>query len=285
MKRLILVALLISILFGCDNKKKEYESLRMRYDSIMALGFTKDTALIGYMESFNAIQANLDSIKMVEMIISQSTSMEGEVQTDVKAQINRDINLIYEKLQQNKKTIAELRSKLNKSNSRVGVLEEMIDRMTRQMEQKDVEIAGLSDKLERMNIQIEILSTSVGNLAAEGEAKSQTISEQTEAMNTAYYVIGTKKELRDQNIITMEGGFAGIGRNKKIKDDFNSEYFTRIDITKFHSIPILRRKADIITTHPSQSYKMYGEKLVDSLVITNAKDFWSASKYLVIIVD
>lgn len=285
MKRLILVALLIPILFGCDNKKKEYESLRMRYDSIMALGFTKDTALIGYMESFNAIQANLDSIKMVEMIISQSTSMEGEVQTDVKAQINRDINLIYEKLQQNKKTIAELRSKLKKSNSRVGVLEEMIDRMTRQMEQKDVEIAGLSDKLERMNIQIEILSTSVGNLAAEGEAKSQTISEQTEAMNTAYYVIGTKKELRDQNIITMEGGFAGIGRNKKIKDDFNSEYFTRIDITKFHSIPILRRKADIITTHPSQSYKMYGEKSVDSLVITNAKDFWSASKYLVIIVD
>ncbi len=285
MKKLILVALLIPILFGCDNKKKEYESLRMRYDSIMALGFTKDTALIGYMESFNAIQANLDSIKMVEMIISQSTSMEGEVQTDVKAQINRDINLIYEKLQQNKKTIAELRSKLKKSNSRVGVLEEMIDRMTRQMEQKDVEIAGLSDKLERMNIQIEILSTSVGNLAAEGEAKSQTISEQAEAMNTAYYVIGTKKELRDQNIITMEGGFAGIGRNKKIKDDFNSEYFTRIDITKFNSIPILRRKADIITTHPSQSYKMYGEKSVDSLVITNAKEFWSASKYLVIIVD
>lgn len=285
MKKLILVALLIPIFFGCDNKKKEYESLRMRYDSLMTIGFTKDTTLIGYMESFNAIQANLDSIKMVEMIISQNTSMEGEVQTDVKEQINRDINMIYEKLQQNKKTLADLRSKLKKSNSRVTVLEEMIDRMTRQMEQKDVEIASLSDKLERMNIQIEILSSSVGNLSAEGEAKSQTISEQTAALNTAYYVIGTKKELRDQNIITMEGGFAGIGRNKKIKDDFDPEYFTRIDITQFRSIPILRKKADIITTHPSQSYKIYGEKSVDSLVITNAKDFWSASKYLVILID
>ncbi|MDY0103658.1 MAG: hypothetical protein RBS07_12045 [Lentimicrobium sp.] len=285
MKKLILIALLISVLFGCDSKKKEYEALRVRYDSIMSLGFTKDTAIIAYLESFNAIQANLDSIKMTEMIISQNSTVEGEVQPDVKEQINRDINMIFEKLQQNKKTIAELRSKLKKSNSRVGVLEEMIDRMTRQMEEKDVEIANLSDRLEKMNIQIEILSSSVENLAAEGDVKSHTISEQTEVINTAYYVIGTKQELRQQNIITLEGGFAGIGRNKKMKEDFNPEYFTRVDITKFKSIPILHKKANIITTHPSSSYKMYGEKSVDSLVIQNSKAFWSASKYLVIVVD
>lgn len=285
MKKLILIALLIPILFGCDNKKKEYEALRVRYDSIMSLGFTKDTAIMSYLESFNAIQANLDSIKMTEMIISQKATVEGEVQPDVKEQINRDINLIFEKLQQNKKTITDLRSKLKKSNSKIGVLEEMINRMTRQMEEKDVEIARLSEQLEKMNIQIEILSSSVENLAAEGEVKSQTISEQTEALNTAYYVMGTKKELREQNIITMEGGFAGIGRNKKMKEDFNPEYFTRVDITKFKSIPILHKKADIITVHPSSSYKLYGEKSVDSLVIQNSKAFWSASKYLVIVLE
>jgi hypothetical protein len=157
--------------------------------------------------------------------------------------------------------------------------------MTRQMEEKDVEIARLSDQLEKMNIQIEILSSSVENLATEGEAKSQTISEQTEALNTAYYVMGTKKELREQNIITLEGGFVGIGRNKKMKEDFNPEYFTRVDITKLKSIPILHKKANIITTHPSSSYKIYGEKSADSLVIQNSKAFWSASKYLVILVD
>jgi predicted RNase H-like nuclease (RuvC/YqgF family) len=193
--------------------------------------------------------------------------------------------MIFEKLQENKKTIADLRAKMRKSNSKVTVLEEMIDRMTRQIEEKDVEIAQLRDQLERMNIQIEILSSSVQNLEVEGSAKSQTISEQTEALNTAYYVIGTKKELREQNIITMEGGFVGIGRNKKVKEDFNQEYFTRVDITKLKSIPVLRKKADIITTHPSQSYKIFGEKAVDSIVISNQKEFWSASKYLVIVID
>lgn len=285
MKKLILIALLIPVLFGCNNKKKEFEALRTRYDSLLSIGFTKDTAIIGYLESFNTIQANLDSIKMAEMIITQNTQNGAELQTDQKDQINRDINMIFEKLQENKKTIADLRAKMRKSNSKVTVLEEMIDRMTRQIEEKDVEIAQLRDQLERMNIQIEILSSSVQNLEAEGSAKSQTISEQTEALNTAYYVIGTKKELREQNIITMEGGFVGIGRNKKVKEDFNQEYFTRVDITKLKSIPVLRKKADIITTHPSQSYKIFGEKSVDSIVISNQKEFWSASKYLVIVID
>jgi chaperonin cofactor prefoldin len=278
MKKFILIALLVPILFGCDNKKKEYETLSARYDSLLVIGFTKDTALIGYMEAFNTIQSNLDSIMVAEMIISQSTSTEGEVQPDVRAKINRDINMILEKLQQNKNTIATLRSKMKSSNNQVTVLDEMIERMNRQQEQKDVEIAELSERLKRMNIQID-------TLMAQGEAKSQTISEQTTALNTAYYVMGTKKELREQNIITIEGGFAGIGRNKKIKDDFDSKYFTRIDITRFNSIPIMHKKVDIITTHPSQSYKIYGEKSVDSLVIINAKEFWSASKYLVIVID
>ncbi|PKP00743.1 MAG: hypothetical protein CVU14_06955 [Bacteroidetes bacterium HGW-Bacteroidetes-9] len=285
MKKLIFIALMIPFLFACNSKKKEYEALQSRYDSLLTIGFTKDTSLLSYVESFNAIQANLDSIKRAEMLITQSTSASGEIQPDQKEQINRDINLIYEMLQKNKQTIAELKSKIRKSNSKVAALEEMVERMTRQIEEKDGQIAQLREQLEKMNIQIEILNTNVENLASESKSKSQTISEQTEALNTAYYVIGTKRELLDQNIITQEGGFAGIGRNKKLKEDFNRDYFTRVDITKFKSVPVLKKKASIITTHPSQSYKIYGEKSVDSIVIKNAKDFWSTSKYLVIVIE
>ncbi|MBW6490734.1 MAG: hypothetical protein K0B15_06005 [Lentimicrobium sp.] len=285
MKKLIFITLITLVLFGCNNKKKEYEALRTRYDSLLSIGFTKDTAIIGYLESFNAIQANLDSIKQAEMIISQSTINGGELQLDQKEQINRDINMIMDKLNENKKTIAELRSRMKKSDSKVTVLEQMIDRMTRQIEDKDIEIAQMREQLEKMNIQIEIMSGDIENLSAEGLAKSRTISEQAEELNTAYYVIGTKRELLDQNIITRDGGFAGIGRNKKLREDFNADYFTRVDITKINSIPVLRKKADVITTHPSQSYKIFGEKSVDSIVITNQKQFWSASKYLVIVID
>ena len=286
MKKLIFIALMLPVFYSCNNSQKELEALQARYDSVLTLGFTKDTTILDYVESFNAIQANLDSIKQAEILITKSTSsVEGELQPDQKEQINRDINLIYEMLQKNKQTIAELKSKLRKSNAKVTALEQMVDRMTRQIEEKDGQIAQLRDQLEKMNIQIEILNTNVENLASESQAKSQTIAEKTEELNTAYYVVGTKKELRDQKIITVEGGFAGIGRNKKLKEDFNQDYFTRVDITKFRSIPLMKKKASIITTHPSQSYKLYGDKVQDSLVIKNAKDFWNASKYLVIVID
>ncbi|MBL7904670.1 MAG: hypothetical protein JNL22_06580 [Bacteroidales bacterium] len=286
MKKLIFIALMLPVFYSCNNSQKELEALQARYDSVLTLGFTKDTTILDYVESFNAIQANLDSIKQAEILITKSTSsVEGELQPDQKEQINRDINLIYEMLQKNKQTIAELKSKLRKSNAKVTALEQMVDRMTRQIEEKDGQIAQLRDQLEKMNIQIEILNTNVENLASESQAKSQTIAEKTEELNTAYYVVGTKKELRDQKIITVEGGFAGIGRNKKLKEDFNQDYFTRVDITKFRSIPLMKKKASIITTHPSQSYKLYGDKVQDSLVIKNPKDFWNASKYLVIVID
>lgn len=285
MKKLIFIALIVPFLFSCNSRKKEYEALQARYDSLLIVGFTKDTSILNYVESFNAIQANLDSIKRAEMLITQNASNSGELQPDQKEQINRDINLIYEMLQKNKQTIAELKSKLKKSNSKVAALEQMVDRMTRQIEEKDTEIAQLRDQLEKMNIQIDILSSNIENLTSEGKAKTETINAQTEALNTAFYVIGTKKELIAQKIITMEGGFAGIGRNKKLKEDFNHDYFTQVDITKLRSIPVMKKKATIITTHPSQSYKIYGDKAIDSLVITNPKSFWSASKYLVIVVE
>lgn len=285
MKKLIFLILVIPLMFGCNSKQKELEAMQAKYDSILSIGFTKDTALYGYIKSFNSIQATLDSIKQAEMLISQSTAGNGELQPDQKEQINRDINMIYDMLKKNKQTIADLKAKVRKSGGRVTELEKMIDRMAQQIEEKDAQVAQLTEQLEKMNIQIEILSSDIENLTAEGASKSQTISEQTTALNTAWYVVGTKRELLDQNIITREGGFAGIGKNNKLKQDFSKYYFTAVDITMLRSVPLTKKKATIITTHPSQSYKMYGEKVSDSLVITNPREFWSVSKYLVIVID
>ncbi len=286
MKKILILALILPLFFGCNKNKKELETLQARYDSLLSIGFTKDTALYSYIESFNKIQANLDSIKQTEMLISQNTAGGGEIQTDQKEQINRDINMIYDMLRKNKETISDLRSKLKKSGGKVTELEKMIDRMAQQIDEKDAQVAQLTSQLEQMNIQIEVLTTDVGRLSAEGEAKAQTINEQTTALNTAWFVVGTKRELLDRNIISREGGFIGIGKDKKLKQDFDRSYFTTIDVTKFNSIPLSKKRATLITSHPSASYKLYGtEKASDSLVITNPKEFWSISKYLVILVD
>lgn len=286
MKKAILIIISGILFFGCNNNKKELETLQSRYDSLLSIGFTKDTAIISYIESFNQIQANLDSIKRAELLISQNTEGNGELEVSNQEQINRDLNMIYDMLQKNKQTIAQLRANLKKTGGRASELEKMVERMAQQVEEKDAQIGQLTKQLEDMNIQFEILHTDVANLTAEGEMKSQTIQEQTTALNTAWFAVGTKRELLDQNVITREGGFAGIGTNKKLKEDFNRDYFTTVDITTLRSIPLTKKKASLVTTHPSGSYKIYGSsKASDSLVITNPREFWSVSKYLVILID
>ncbi len=110
------------------------------------------------------------------------------------------------------------------------------------------------------------------------------ISAMRNEINTVYYAIGTMKELKSNGIITKEGGFIGIGRTANVKQDFNVSYFTEANLTQLKAIPLNAKFAKLLTSHPSDSYKISGNKKVDSLYINNASSFWSESKYLVIIV-
>ena len=47
------------------------------------------------------------------------------------------------------------------------------------------------------------MSSEKEELTAENEAKAKTVAEQDKALNTAWFVFGTKKELKDQKILKM----------------------------------------------------------------------------------
>ena len=91
--------------------------------------------------------------------------------------------------------------------------------------------------------------------------------------------------LIEQKVITKEGGFVGLGRILKLMEDFNKDYFTKIDITELKEIPLNFKKVKLVTTHPSSSYTLKGEEPIEKIVINDATEFWSASKYLVILVE
>jgi Txe/YoeB family toxin of Txe-Axe toxin-antitoxin module len=116
---------------------------------------------------------------------------------------------------------------------------------------------------------------------------TETVNKQVETINTAYYAFGTKKELELNKIIDKTGGFLGLGKSSKLKDDFNTSYFTKVDITKLNNIPLSSKKVKVITTHPTDSYKLITtpEGVIEKLEILDASKFWSASKYLVILVE
>ncbi|MCD6018443.1 MAG: chromosome segregation protein [Bacteroidetes bacterium] len=282
--KLFLVAAVISasslFTISCGGSEKEANPLA---DSLANVNgelngqlSEKEVALQEFVNSFNEIQDNLNAIKEKEKIVT-SQSQSGDVKSKEES-IKEDIQAIYDLLAKNKNRISSLSKKLKDSKSKITGLEQMIATLQAQIDAKDGEISELKSQLEAKNIELSNIVMNLENVEAESSAK-------TEKMNTVYYAFGTSKELKEKNVITKEGGFIGMGKSAKLKDDFNKEYFTKVDASQTTSINIGAKKAKIITSHPSSSYKLIGDKTVEKIEITNTEDFWSNSKYLVIITE
>ena len=120
------------------------------------------------------------------------------------------------------------------------------------------------------------LNTNVENLTTESKQKTEVINAQDKALHTAWFVYGTKKELKDQNILT---------NGEVLQQNFNKEYFTKIDIRVDKEIKFYSKTANILTAHPASSYELQRDANKQYVLrITDPDLFWSTSKYLVVLV-
>lgn len=289
MKKMLSVFIMFAVVLGmasCNKKyKNEVNRLNSERDSLMAAAIEKDTFTMSYVKAFNSIQANLDSIRMKEKLISEITAGRIENRSQLEEDINRDIDAIYSLLVKNREIVENLRGQLKGNRSRNEELEKMVANLTQQIEAKDAEIGLLREELVRKNLAIADLEKNLAESTARNRARQATIDAQTKALNQVWYIVGTKKNLQDMNIVTKEGGFVGLGKSRKVSENFDKSLFTEADLREIRTISLLAKKAKILTVHPAGSFEIAGYKAADSLVIKHPDDFWSASKYLVIMLD
>ncbi len=289
MRKIVILILVAGYLVSCHNYKQDTEKLTAAIDSMKVESEMKDSSIVGFLNDFNEIQANLDSIKKMEDLVTVKSAQGREMDAQQKKLILDDIALINDLLQKNKDLTASLQKRLNSANAKVGQLqgviaefEKMVDNLESQIEQKDAEILVLNEEVEKLNFDINSLNRRLSVVEDESQQKTEVIASQTLQLNEAFYTYGSVKELKENGIIERTGGLLGIGRTSEVREDFNPEYFTKIDIREFDYIPLMVKKADVISVHPVGSYHISGEKSADTLYIDNKEEFWNASKYLVI---
>ena len=240
------------------------------------------------MGTFNDISEGFRQINAAESRVDLQRGAVAEGSLNAKQQIASDIEFIRKQMEENKEQIAKLQSMLKNSKNNPAQLKRAVESLTQELVAKTQRIEELQAELASKNIRIQELdaavtglSTEKEELTAENEAKAQTVAEQDKALNTAWFVFGTKKELKDQKILTNTGLFK---KGQVLKDsDINKDYFTQVDIRTTKEIKLYSKDADILTTHPAGSYALEkDDKGQLTLKITNPKDFWSVSKYLVI---
>ena len=191
-------------------------------------------------------------------------------------------------MQLNRDLIAKLRQQLKNNQSASSklktTLETTIEGLTAELDAKNQQIQTLTAELEQKNLyiaqqgeQINTLNENVNQLTAQNSEKARTVAAQDKELNTGWYVFGTKKELKEQKI--LQNG--DVLRSNQ----FNKDYFTRIDIRVDKVIKLYSKSAKLLTTHPAGSYTLDKDSQGQyTLRITNPTQFWSVSRYLVILV-
>ncbi|MDD3727280.1 MAG: hypothetical protein PHO84_03025 [Dysgonamonadaceae bacterium] len=282
MKKLFILLLIsMGVLFSCTNVKesKEYKDLQAERDSLLMHGVTADTEVAEMMAVIDDVEENFNQIREAEKYLAMQSTEKGELSANTKQRINDNFKMINEILQKNKAQLAELNKKYSASSGQVGTLKRTIDRLNQQMEESAQNIVNLQTELSRRDETIAQLSTNVTELSGHLEEQSVTIREQEKSLNTAYYVFGTARELKDQKILS--GGF--LQSTKVLDGAFNKDYFLKIDIREVTRIPLYDKKGKLWSTHPEGTYEF--EKGDDgnlTFVITDTQRFWSLTKYLII---
>ena len=289
------LAILLVLMASCGKRSADYQALKAQNDSLQNAKLKLQDEVDGYFSAMNEIEQNIEKIKSTQNSISVQP-VGQEMTDDVRTKIKEDMSYLNEMLQTNKDELDRLKAKLRKSGFRSTELEQTISRLSKSLEeesskvaelqiqlsQKDSLITQLSSSVNDMGKNIEDLSVNVKEKDTKIKEKESKIKEQDETIHTAWYVFGTKKELKEQKIITSDGLFSP---QRVLQSDFNKNYFVRIDARNTKSIPLYSTRAKILTTHPKSSYTLEKENGNFILLIVEPNQFWSISKYLVIEVE
>lgn len=283
MKKILIVAAALAVFATSCKDERRAAALKEATlrDSLQTIIDQKDSEVNGMMETLNQIQEGFREIALAENRVS--IVKDGE-RTDKAQQIRENIQIISNTMKTNRELIEKLRRQLRESTVKADGLKEALESMVKQLEDKDRQLVQLRTELDAKDIHIteldetiNNLNTNVETLTAESKEKTNTINAQDKQLNTAWYVFGTKKELKEQNI--LDSG------DRVLQSNFNNSYFTKIDIRVEKEIKLYSKSARLLTMHPSSSYTLQQDANKQYVLrITNPPLFWSTSKYLVILV-
>ena len=280
MKKLIFFAACALTVVSCNQDKASQADLAMiqQRDSLEQIIAQKDNEINDMMTTLSDIEEGFREITEAQNRVTLAKQGEG---TNTRQRITENVQFIQSVMKQNKELINKLKQQVRESTVKGDQLKKIIDQLTSQMEQKDKQLAALREELDKKDIhiaaldeQVADLSSDVSSLREETTQKSQTISKQDKELNTAWFVFGTAKELKEQNI--LDGG-------EVLRSNFNKDYFTKIDIRIDKEIKLYSKDAKMLTSHPSSSYTLAPDANKQYVLrITDPNLFWSTSKYLVI---
>lgn len=296
MKKIVLISLAFfavsSLSVSCS---KGSEEKKVNTDSIENVELKGELASVtAAKDSLNLLMNDIaDGMNQIIDIqdVMGASNLNSET-VDKKNMLRDQVVAIQVMVKDRQQRLQELEKKLEAAGvysddlkKQVATLKKQLDNQVKIINQLTSELQAANVKIGKLNVRVDSLRTENTKVKTDLDAEKQNVAAEkarntnlTNTMNECFYVIGTKKELKEQKII--ETGF--LRKTKVMEGDYTKSYFTKADKRTLSQIELHNKKAQVMSKHPAGSYvieEVGGQKV---LRITNPSRFWELSNYLVV---
>jgi hypothetical protein len=283
-KSLVIISLgLVMILASCSDQKDRYEKLSAEYKALEQQIAEKDRIVSELLTTLAAIEKNLSLLREKEELIDVASINRDEISPDVQLRALQEINAVAGVLKENYSRLASLKEELWRSGTQITAFRQTVKTLNEAILAKEDHIDTLKARLIEINYEMDELDYLITSMQEIDSIKQGIIESQKQTMNTAWMAVGNEKDLIEKGIIVKTGGILGIGSTCRFTGDVSDEHFNKVDISTFGSVAFRGKKPKLITIHPDESYQLSENDLNNQLSIADPDEFWSTSRYMVLV--
>lgn len=289
MKKFIFVITGLCVLFlsGCVEKSEKYKALQASLDSLNTAYSEQGAEMENVFAGLNDISAGMQSLREAENLLTVQAAQENKAGKSKQqlAQLKSDIGALSAAIATykeqigklegtNKRQSAEFKKLIAGLNAELELRNQKITEITQQLADKDLLIATKTKEISNLNQNVETLNQ-------ETTVQKETIGKQDQTIHLANYLIGSRKELKDADVISRQGLFCP----PIVSSQAQKANFVSIDMREQKSIPLNSKKAKLLSTHDVDSYSLEeGEGGMLTLKIKDEGAFWKQTRYLVVMI-
>lgn len=277
---LALLGVLLLAFSACNNQ--DAERLRAENEALKKERAEDSLYISDLTTEMDVVYNKLDSMRRMEERIRQTFTdlRDGRVAVaEGGMNIDQTMEAIEAEMQQSKQVIRQLEAKLKEAGKENSALAKMVEELKKTVGDKDAQIGMLQDRIVELEGEVEGWKSKYADKLDEADSLQLDLDVKITEVNTAYYIVGTEKELKDGGILVNRK--RGFSANKSL------DKFTKIDIRETKKITLVGdkinlKKVKIIPARPSSTYELTEEGGVAYLNITDYEGFWKSSKTLAV---
>ena len=251
----------------------------------------RDAMLDDFGTAISAVDSNLEMMSSLERELAESLQSSAK---DKRERIQENVNRLKELMASNRDYLGQMQETLDANRHISANLMSVVESMQEKVMMNNLRLARHNNDLETLgddfkNMFEEYIQAEYARMVLEegmnkmegniGNMENQ-MRELKNYLNTAYYAIGTRRELIESGV--LEKG--GLLKSKEINEDLDKMAFRAIDVRKIKSIALNASKVKLVTEHPTESYEFIADESGNyTIEITLPESFWSLSKYLIVI--